>query len=85
LLWRWLHRAGVYRRQPGWGRLLRQVAVAAAGLVAVVLALRGLWPDWSGWSWWARGWRRSVLVGAGAGAYLALLLVQGLRLRHLRG
>lgn len=80
-----LRQTGVYRRQPGWGLLLRQVAVATAGLVVVVVALRGLWPDWSGWSWWARGWRLSVLVGGGAGAYLVLLLAQGLRLRHLRG
>ncbi|WP_372015015.1 murein biosynthesis integral membrane protein MurJ [Pseudoxanthomonas sp. 10H] len=80
-----LRRAGVYRRQPGWGRLLRQVAIAAAGLVAVVLAFRGLWPEWAGWDWWGRGWRLSILVGGGAAAYVALLLLQGLRPRDLRG
>jgi putative peptidoglycan lipid II flippase len=82
----WLLRlAGVYRRQPGWGRLLRQVAVAALGLLAVVLALRGLWPEWTDWNWWARGWRLSLLVGGGGAAYVLLLLVQGLRPRDLRG
>lgn len=80
-----LRRAGVYRRQPGWGRLLRQVAVGTVGLVLVVLWLRGVWPEWGGWSWWQRSWRLSVLVGGGAAAYLGLLLVQGLRPRDLRG
>ena len=75
----------MYQRQPGWGRLLRQVAVAALGLVVLVLALRGVWPDWSGWSWWARGWRLSLLVGGGAAIYVGLLLLQGLRPRDLRG
>ena len=80
-----LRQAGVYQRLPGWGRLLRQVAVAALGLVAVVLVLRGVWQDWDGWSWWGRGWRLSLLVGGGATVYVGLLLLQGLRPRDLRG
>ncbi|MBB6064070.1 putative peptidoglycan lipid II flippase [Pseudoxanthomonas broegbernensis] len=79
-----LRRAGVYRRSPGWGRLLVQVAVGAAGLLAVVLWLRGLWPDWDHWAWWERGWRLMALVGGGAVAYAGLLLLLGLRPRHLR-
>lgn len=80
----YLRRAGVYQRQPGWGRLLRQVLLAGAALVVVVLALRGVWPDWSAWAWWQRGLRLGALVGAGAAAYAGLLWLQGLRPRDLR-
>jgi len=80
-----LRRAGVYRRQPGWGRLLLQVGAGALALAVVVLGLGWLWPDWSAWAWWERAWRLAVMVGAGAAAYGALLLALGLRPRELRG
>jgi len=83
LAW-YLRRAGVYRRQPGWGRWLRQIALASVAMVAVLLALRGLWPDWSAWGWWQRGWRLALLVGGGGTAYAATLWLQGLRPRELR-
>src|SRR5690606_12985697 len=80
-----LRRAGVYRRQPGWGRLLLQVAAGSLALAAVVVWLGALWPDWSAWAWWQRAWRLAVMVGAGGAAYAALLLALGLRPRELRG
>jgi putative peptidoglycan lipid II flippase len=83
-LWWYLRRAGVYEAQAGWRRFLRQLAIAAVGLIVVVLAMRGLWPDWGGWPWWERAWKLAVLVGAGAATFGGLLLVQGLRPRDLR-
>lgn len=83
LAW-YLRRAGVYVLQPGWPRLLRQLAIALLGMGAVVLALLWLWPDWTSWHWSARIWRLAVVVGAGALAYAALLWLQGLRPRDLR-
>ena len=80
-----LRRAGVYRRQPGWGRLLLQVGAGSLALAAVVVWLGALWPDWSAWAWWQRAWRLAVMVGAGGVAYAALLLALGLRPRELRG
>ena len=31
-----LRKAGVYRRQPGWGRFLRQIGVATVAMTLVV-------------------------------------------------
>ncbi|MFT4255972.1 MAG: murein biosynthesis integral membrane protein MurJ [Pseudoxanthomonas sp.] len=83
LAW-YLRRAGVYRLQPGWGRWLRQIALASVAMIAMLLALRGLWLDWTPWGWWQRVWRLALLVGSGAGAYAAVLWLQGLRPRDLR-
>lgn len=80
-----LRKAGVYRRQPGWGRFLRQIGVATVAMTLVVLAFRVLWPDWTPWAWWDRGWRLAVMVGAGGALYAGLLWAQGIRPRDLRG
>jgi putative peptidoglycan lipid II flippase len=84
-LWWYLRRASVYRVQDGWGRFLRQVAVASVAMLLVLIALLWLWPDWTPWSWWQRGWRLGVLVGAGGLIYGATLWLQGIRPRDLRG
>ncbi|MBX9403750.1 murein biosynthesis integral membrane protein MurJ [Lysobacter sp. BMK333-48F3] len=84
LAW-YLRRARVYRRQPGWGRFLRQIAVASLALSAVVLALLWVWTGWTGWPWWERAWKLAVVVGAGGAAYGASLWLQGIRPRDLRG
>ncbi|WP_411832514.1 murein biosynthesis integral membrane protein MurJ [Pseudoxanthomonas mexicana] len=84
LAW-YLRHAGVYRRQPGWGRFLRQVGLATLLMAGVVVALRWYWPEWTPWAWWQRGWRLAVMVGAGGAVYGALLWLQGIRPRDLRG
>ncbi|MGN7725551.1 murein biosynthesis integral membrane protein MurJ [Luteimonas sp. 22616] len=83
-LWWYLRRAAVYAVQPGWKTFLRQLAFAAAALVAVVMAILWQWQDWTTWPWWERIWRLAVVVGAGALAYGAALWLQGIRPRHLR-
>jgi putative peptidoglycan lipid II flippase len=84
LAW-YLRGAGVYQRQPGWGRFLRQIGVASVAMAVVLIGLRQVWPDWSDWAWWERGWRLAVLVGAGGALYAALLWLQGIRPRDLKG
>lgn len=83
-LWWYLRRTGVYRLQPGWSVLLRQLGIAALGMVAVVLALLWLWPDWAHWRWSTRIWRLAVVILAGAAVYTALLWLQGIRPRDMR-
>ncbi|QWT20682.1 murein biosynthesis integral membrane protein MurJ [Bacillus sp. NP157] len=85
LLWRWLGKAGVYERQPGWSRHLLRLAVACATMSAVLLAGLHAWPEWSDVEKWTRVGRLAVLVGAGGASYLAALFAMGFRLSELRG
>ena len=84
LAW-YLRRAKVYRKRPGWGKLLRQIALSSLLMVAVIVPLLWLWQDWSAWAWWQRVWRLAALVGSGGAAYALMLWVQGIRPRDLRG
>ena len=85
LLWYWLRRAGVYQRQPGWGRQLLRLGLACAAMVVVLLLGRWLWPDWSDVPTITRVWHLLVLVAGGGATYLAVLFAGGFRLRELRG
>jgi len=84
LLWRWLKRAGVYQREPGWTMHWLRLALACAVMIAVLLFGRWLWPDWVGVSVFTRVWHLSALVAAGALAYVGALFAGGFRLRDLR-
>ena len=85
LLWRWLRQAGVYRREPGWGRHALRLIGACAVMVAVLWAGLGLWPDWTAAASGLRVARLAALVAAGATAYAVALFALGFRLRDLRG
>ncbi|HEY9112627.1 MAG TPA: polysaccharide biosynthesis C-terminal domain-containing protein, partial [Rhodanobacteraceae bacterium] len=87
LLWRYLKRAGVYRRQPGWGRHWLRIGLASAALVVVVGIGLWFWP----WQQWTherivtRIWKLVGLVCAGGAAYTLALYATGFRMRDLRG
>lgn len=84
-LWWYLRRANVYQMQPGWARFLRQVGLASVAMTGVVGVFLWLWQDWTAWSWWQRGMRLGAMVGAGGVVYGAMLWLQGIRPRDLRG
>jgi putative peptidoglycan lipid II flippase len=84
LLWRWLGKAGVYERQPGWARHLLRLGVACAAMIAVLLAGLALWPEWTDVEKWERVGRLAALVIAGGGAYVVALFAMGFRPRDLR-
>jgi putative peptidoglycan lipid II flippase len=84
LLWRWLKRAGVYQRGPGWSRHWLRLALACGAMVLVLVLGRWLWWDWAGVSVFTRVWHLAVLVLAGITAYVGALFVGGFRLRDLR-
>ncbi|WP_027071860.1 MULTISPECIES: murein biosynthesis integral membrane protein MurJ [unclassified Luteimonas] len=83
-LWWYLRKAGVFRPEPGWGRLARQLIVASAAMAVVVLAILSAWDGWTAWHWSERAWKLAVLVGSGAAVYAVALWLQGIRPRDLR-
>jgi putative peptidoglycan lipid II flippase len=84
LLFRELRKQRIYFYAPGWGRFLMQV-VAANGAMGLLLGwLLHLWPDWSAYSWEMRVVYLGVMCSAGMAAYCTVLLLTGMRPRHLR-
>ena len=83
LLLRGLRRDGVFRFQPGWGRLLSQMLAANVAMILVLLSLAGQWEEWMEWTIMAKVGQLAVLVLGGLLAYLLSLYVCGLRPRHL--
>jgi putative peptidoglycan lipid II flippase len=84
LLLRGLLREGVFQWQPGWGLWLLRLGSANLVMVALLLYLSPAVVQWFDWGLMDRAWQMSLLVLLGAGAYAAVLLLSGLRLRHLR-
>ena len=83
LLYHMLRKHGVYRPEPGWGRVL--VAVTAA-CIAMILALYWQYGDVSGWvgaSAALRATHLTLLIGLGVFVYALALFAAGLRRRHL--
>lgn len=84
MLWRGLRRRGVYRPEPGWGRLWRQAGTATLAMGAVLYL-----PGTATAHWIAAGaplriaWLAAALAG-GAAVYLGVLWLLGLRPAHLR-
>ncbi len=83
LLYRGLRRHGVYRPAAGRGVLALRVALATAAMAALLLTFAGPISAWEGLVWHERGGMLALLIGGGALTYLAVLLLTGLRPRHL--
>jgi putative peptidoglycan lipid II flippase len=84
LLWRWLKRAGVYQREPGWSRFLLRLLVACGAMTAVVVLGLRIAPDFTQAAVVARIVWLGALVAAGVGAYALAMLAMGFRPRELR-
>jgi putative peptidoglycan lipid II flippase len=85
LLWWWLKRAGVYERQPGWGRFLARLLLACSAMTAVLLIGLHFGPDFTQAGAVSRiVWLGALVVGGG-GVYGLVMLAMGFRLRELRG
>ncbi len=84
LLFRGLKTSGVYRPLAGWGRLWLQVGLATATMAAVLLVGVADLDRWLEAGLWQRVLALSGWLGIAGLVYLGVLLLAGLRPRHLR-
>lgn len=82
LLYRGLRR-GVYRPQPGWGRLWLQALAGNAAMAAVLGWGAPPLAEWLSWDLGTRAGQLLLWVAAGAGVYAGVMLVAGVRPRDL--
>ena len=77
-----LRRRGLYRPSPGWTKFAGKVAIAL-GVMALVLWLGNRQVDWTAMQdqWALRATLLASLIGGGAAAYGAVLLLLGFRPR----
>lgn len=83
LLYRNLRKADVYRPGAHWLRLFSQVTLASLLMGAVLWSLAGPLNAWLAWSAVHRAGMLLGLIGAGVVIYFIVLLVLGMRPRHL--
>ena len=81
LLLKSLWSGGIYRPEPGWGRLLAQAGFAAVMLTLVLVWLHGSAGDWMARTALERAAMLGGLVIAGAVAWFGALAASGVRLR----
>ncbi|MEQ6886199.1 murein biosynthesis integral membrane protein MurJ [Salicola sp. Rm-C-2C1-2] len=84
LLLRGLHREGVFRPQPGWGRFALQLLAANALMGVLLLLVSPGAAEWLDFSLFMRMGYTAALVVGGALVYFAVLLLSGVRVRHFR-
>ncbi|MGH8128102.1 MAG: murein biosynthesis integral membrane protein MurJ [Gammaproteobacteria bacterium] len=84
LLWRGLHKRGIYKALPGWGLFLVRIAAATLAMGAAVWFTAQALAPWTAIDVWQRVWRLAVLLGEGFAVYAVVLAALGMRPRHLR-
>ncbi|MFN3964167.1 MAG: murein biosynthesis integral membrane protein MurJ [Silanimonas lenta] len=83
LLWRWLHRGGAYRSQPGWAAYLLRLVLASLAMALALGALRAWLGDFTAMPLWPRIGAVLGCVAAGAAVYGLVLLALGVRPRQV--
>ena len=83
LLFRRLRRDGVYRPEPGWGVFAFRVVTATIVMGVLVVFLAGPLADWLAPGELRRVGHLAWVLLAAIALYFAVLLVLGLRFRHL--
>ncbi len=84
LLATWLVRRGVWRPSAGTWRVLGWVLLAGAAMVVALWLARRLVGDWTVLALWSRIAHLAWVIALGAAVYAAVLLLAGIRWRHLR-
>jgi putative peptidoglycan lipid II flippase len=84
LLLRGLRRQDVFHFGPGWGSYMTRLLLATLGMGAAVYLLSPATVVWLDWGWDRRAAQMALVCGVGGAAYLAIHLLLGTRLKHLR-
>jgi putative peptidoglycan lipid II flippase len=84
LLYRGLRKQGVYQPLKGWVAYGMRLLLANGAMVGVLLSSFYVVSGWSAMTVWERVATLSIICVAGLLAYLVVLWVSGLRLRHLK-
>ena len=84
LLLRGLLKEGVFVWQPGWAKWLLRMLLANGAMIGLLLLLVGTPEQWLAYDLWQRVMQMALLVGGGAGLYLLVLVLLGMRPRDLR-
>jgi putative peptidoglycan lipid II flippase len=84
LLYRGLRRDDVYRPLAGWKKYALQLLLANAAMVALLVGLLDHVGDWYRLDWHSRALWLSLVCLGGAAVYGFVLVLAGLRPRHLR-
>ncbi|MBB3102818.1 murein biosynthesis integral membrane protein MurJ [Azomonas macrocytogenes] len=79
-----LYRSKVFQPRPGWGAFSIRLAGGCVAMIAVIFWLNAPAAEWFAWNWQQRVWQLTLLVSVGIGAFVAGLLLLGLRPHHLR-
>jgi putative peptidoglycan lipid II flippase len=82
LLWS-LRQDQVFLWQSGWLKYSLQLGLANVALVAFILFSAGPWEAWESLSVLARVAKLAVVVGGSVLVYVLILLLGGLRWRHI--
>lgn len=85
LLYIGLRRQQVLQLEPGWVGFITKLLLANGVLVAVIVTMMGTPSDWLELSSGQRIIQMTLLVLVGATSYFGILVLAGLRPRHLRG
>ncbi|MGB0721693.1 MAG: murein biosynthesis integral membrane protein MurJ [Gammaproteobacteria bacterium] len=87
LLYHGLRKEGVYSPGEGWWPMGLRVGLAALAMTALLWIGAGSSAEMPGWfalGGWERARDLALWIGAGAGLYFAVLVLLGLRPRHMR-
>lgn len=83
LLYRRLVLDGTYRPAAGWGLLLFRLLLAVAAMAALLIAFAEPAGAWGPLGWQDKVLRLGALIAGGGAVYAAVLLLSGMRPRHV--
>ncbi|MFB9155708.1 murein biosynthesis integral membrane protein MurJ [Vibrio gallaecicus] len=84
LLYRGLHRAGVYQLTKTTLIFSAKLVLAGGVMVSAILWQLESSQQWLSWTFAHRAFMLAALIGFGAAAYIASVLVLGVRVKHLK-